>query len=112
MLFYHLKTGNNVLIDTWWNVNENTIVQEIDLSSFNRYMVECEFGSYANLRTIRHGFNRYMVECELLWAHQYNKRVSVLIDTWWNVNSTRARARSLSDLVLIDTWWNVNIYIL
>ena len=42
MLFYHLKTGNNVLIDTWWNVNENTIVQEIDLSSFNRYMVECE----------------------------------------------------------------------
>ena len=64
MLFYHLKTGNNVLIDTWWNVNENTIVQEIDLSSFNRYMVECE----------------------LLWAHQYNKRVSVLIDTWWNVN--------------------------
>ncbi len=86
MLFYHLKTGNNVLIDTWWNVNENTIVQEIDLSSFNRYMVECEFGSYANLRTIRHGFNRYMVECELLWAHQYNKRVSVLIDTWWNVN--------------------------
>ena len=64
MLFYHLKTGNNVLIDTWWNVNENTIVQEIDLSSFNRYMVECEFGSYANLRTIRHGFNRYMVECE------------------------------------------------
>ena len=33
----------SVLIDTWWNVNENTIVQEIDLSlGFNRYMVECE----------------------------------------------------------------------
>ena len=34
------------------------------VTSFNRYMVECEFGSYASLRTIRH----------------------VLIDTWWNVN--------------------------
>ena len=33
-----------------------------------------------------YGFNRYMVECEyaeLLSAHIY---VTVLIDTWWNVN--------------------------
>ena len=33
-----------VLIDTWWNVNnmDNLIESEYS-SSFNRYMVECEF---------------------------------------------------------------------
>ena len=71
MLFYHLKTGNNVLIDTWWNVNENTIVQEIDLSSFNRYMVECEFDKSKSKIIKRLGFNRYMVECEYLYIINY-----------------------------------------
>ena len=54
-----------VLIDTWWNVNENTIVQEIDLSI-------------------------------------------VLIDTWWNANLEEERWKSTGVTVLIDTWWNVN----
>ena len=34
--------------------------------------------------------------------------ISVLIDTWWNVNEViAALVVSLPD-VLIDTWWNVN----
>ena len=32
-----------VLIDTWWNVNEEIKSEvKIDDTSFNRYMVECE----------------------------------------------------------------------
>ena len=34
---------NNVLIDTWWNVNLNAdFYPQVLLMSFNRYMVECE----------------------------------------------------------------------
>ena len=51
------RTCNLVLIDTWWNVNKTLDDIYILLHlGFNRYMVECEFGSYANLRTIRHVF--------------------------------------------------------
>ncbi len=37
-------------------------------------------------------------------------RVIVLIDTWWNVNSTANCDRLFAPSVLIDTWWNVNKY--
>ena len=32
-------------------------------------------------------FNRYMVECEYITALRLLKSISVLIDTWWNVNN-------------------------
>ena len=32
-----------VLIDTWWNVNSVQQLCYFPVSSFNRYMVECEF---------------------------------------------------------------------
>ena len=54
------------------------------------------------------GFNRYMVECEfiiLVCAITYS---SVLIDTWWNVNSSVRVFLLVPASVLIDTWWNVN----
>ena len=35
--------GTNVLIDTWWNVNEFLAVIDKYFTGFNRYMVECEF---------------------------------------------------------------------
>ena len=97
-----LRLNAGVLIDTWWNVNENTIVQEIDLSivlidtwwnvnvyrtkrsssnfRFNRYMVECEFGRRTLEVNGRYSFNRYMVECELTFnpinnydSHSFNR---------------------------------------
>ena len=34
--------------------------------------------------------------------------VTVLIDTWWNVNIIDTSKMTLNDIVLIDTWWNVN----
>ena len=33
------------------------------------------------------GFNRYMVECESDSAFSVSVSISVLIDTWWNVNA-------------------------
>ena len=33
-------------------------------------------------------FNRYMVECELWHGKCAGKLLAVLIDTWWNVNTT------------------------
>ena len=56
-----------VLIDTWWNVNLARSRRNNKNSSFNRYMVECE---YRILKT-------------------RGKLDRVLIDTWWNVNSNR-----------------------
>ena len=37
--------------------------------------------------------------------------ITVLIDTWWNVNMRLLRSPTLLLLVLIDTWWNVNTFI-
>ena len=35
---------DNVLIDTWWNVNDCAcLFPQNEVRSFNRYMVECEF---------------------------------------------------------------------
>ena len=41
----------SVLIDTWWNVNKSVLVTYTPgEQGFNRYMVECEFvQSYVNL---------------------------------------------------------------
>ena len=33
---------------------------------------------------------------------------TVLIDTWWNVNSAWVFSVTIKVMVLIDTWWNVN----
>ena len=55
---------NPVLIDTWWNVNCGILYLERIIPSFNRYMVECEFGSGSQIGDQIASFNRYMVECE------------------------------------------------
>ncbi len=34
--------------------------------------------------------------------------ITVLIDTWWNVNKNQRPIRFVCFRVLIDTWWNVN----
>ena len=101
-----------VLIDTWWNVNSNPQNHAYCLFGFNRYMVECECW-----------LDISMVLC-VRW---------VLIDTWWNVNFSPLSSVCLSlsfnrymveceltnqvvfnlpNRVLIDTWWNVNTIIL
>ena len=76
-----------VLIDTWWNVNEERRWGMAAGMSFNRYMVECECLSLSISRTLK----------------------PVLIDTWWNVNTPLDTASTAKSIVLIDTWWNVNV---
>ena len=37
------KNVSDVLIDTWWNVNQSTSINvDEKIFRFNRYMVECE----------------------------------------------------------------------
>ncbi len=50
-----------------------------------------------------------MVECEFRSVQPNVRRIRVLIDTWWNVNSGVQIIDVDSGLVLIDTWWNVNL---
>ena len=76
-----------VLIDTWWNVNyyRHLLVSKM-VERFNRYMVECEYASFAFSNASFARFNRYMVECEYFYFTCRYCFTTVLIDTWWNVN--------------------------
>ena len=49
-----------------------------------------------------------MVECEFTVGGYVSSTFFVLIDTWWNVNSTSVFSEKVVAMVLIDTWWNVN----
>ena len=49
-----------------------------------------------------------MVECELFTRYRPEQTVTVLIDTWWNVNTLLQSLQLQAEQVLIDTWWNVN----
>ena len=51
-----------------------------------------------------------MVECEWGNGDDRKNRLSVLIDTWWNVNLFDKQFITHSYGVLIDTWWNVNVF--
>ena len=57
-------------------------------TSFNRYMVECECVLRTQKTKKRLSFNRYMVECELAFLIFFICFPIVLIDTWWNVNTS------------------------
>ena len=50
-------------------------------------MVECELHQHKPFPKKATCFNRYMVECELTKIVTSCFGCSVLIDTWWNVNS-------------------------
>ena len=49
-----------------------------------------------------------MVECEYCTDLVETIVLSVLIDTWWNVNTDGYTLDQIAENVLIDTWWNVN----
>ena len=99
----------DVLIDTWWNVNTNNESAFFNFSSFNRYMVECEFipvdSIWCNCLCVLID-TWWNVNEEISW--NYVKSNQVLIDTWWNVNMSDNKENLWGDKVLIDTWWNVN----
>ena len=47
----------------------------------------------------------------LAQSHWEKAAYKVLIDTWWNVNTTEVLTTEARKAVLIDTWWNVNLCI-
>ena len=49
-----------------------------------------------------------MVECEYFYFTCRYRFTTVLIDTWWNVNTIVVTTVDITSSVLIDTWWNVN----
>ena len=71
-------------------------------------MVECEFYRGRNNLGLLSSFNRYMVECEFIGCSCGCSGCWVLIDTWWNVNLLAVLVVVPVVGVLIDTWWNVN----
>ena len=77
-------------------------------TSFNRYMVECEFFCCNVSLRGDTGFNRYMVECELI-RRKYHVDLTMSFNRYMvECESILQRKRLYSFTVLIDTWWNVN----
>ena len=99
----------SVLIDTWWNVN---FLLHVAIASSKLVLIDTWWNVNAYMGRIaskRSSFNRYMVECEFFSASSFvTLPVMVLIDTWWNVNYKIPRTMLFACVVLIDTWWNVN----
>ena len=54
------------------------------------------------------GINRNIVECKFRKTGSYQKQLSELIETLWNVNAIISTGRSSPVDELIETLWNVN----
>ncbi|SCH83651.1 Uncharacterised protein [uncultured Eubacterium sp.] len=54
------------------------------------------------------GINRYIMECKSVGGGLTKGLTLELIDTLWNVNEIKVKARLTDDKELIDTLWNVN----
>ena len=51
--------------------------------------------------------NRNIVECKFEYRYHGCVRISVLIETLWNVKKAVSASVTISDVVLIETLWNV-----
>ena len=52
--------------------------------------------------------NRYIMECKCHKMNFYTACILELIDTLWNVNSSKLITYFFASFELIDTLWNVN----
>ena len=76
-----------VLIETYWNVNETKPARlRKTAASLNRNILECKClpGCFFQCRRI--SLNRNILECKLNTSVITNYSISVLIETYWNVN--------------------------
>ena len=53
------------LIDTLWNVKENSLEERVAALGFNRYIVECKGKEAWTMSSSNRRFNRYIVECKV-----------------------------------------------
>ena len=97
-----------VLIDTYWNVNEALIAFQ---DAHKKVLIDTYWNVNLHKKAApkeRWCFNRYILECKLDSRKRKMGAYSVLIDTYWNVNFYASHLRVTPFLVLIDTYWNVN----
>ena len=100
-----------VLIETYWNVNEDVqLFMKRLRKGINRNILECKFHHRRIYRVYRICINRNILECKCaLPQPQKGEDVTVLIETYWNVNGNIRFCYYLQPLVLIETYWNVNL---
>ena len=54
------------------------------------------------------GLNRNILECKYWIGFTEYFAISVLIETYWNVNARIKTGQNRRENVLIETYWNVN----
>ena len=118
-----------VLIETYWNVKaDNTGLSPAFWRCINRNILECKVSIGSSFAHSSNSINRNILECKDDFRIVSFLRLSVLIETYWNVKSiinestskkTRINRNILeckgmavilsatSVSVLIETYWNV-----
>ena len=74
----------------------------------NRNILECKFFYLDLLVKFLDSLNRNILECKCLSSVFGTCSSIVLIETYWNVNSSTLMNGTIMDFVLIETYWNVN----
>ena len=131
-LRWYLARSSRVLIETLWNVKEDTdVTMPVVLPRINRNIVECKVISLMFALGNCQSINRNIVECKDGFQNWSKSRCQVLIETLWNVkyrlrcsnmfqatginrNIVECKVVTLLSIfyhrsVLIETLWNVKI---
>ena len=80
---------NNVLIETYWNVNEGHNRDICITGSINRNILECKWTCSAGMGEDADCINRNILECKCIWFAGLMQLHGVLIETYWNVNEEK-----------------------
>ena len=83
-----LKALNEVLISTYWNVNEIDFTDDMQRGEgFNLNLLECKLFTRPAIDSTVFCFNLNLLECKFHRRHrQADYWQRVLISTYWNVN--------------------------
>ena len=109
-LRWYLARSSRVLIETLWNVKEDTdVTMPVVLPRINRNIVECKVISLMFALGNCQSINRNIVECKDGFQNWSKSRCQVLIETLWNVKSGVWDNKILRSVVLIETLWNVKV---
>ena len=85
-LRWYLARSSRVLIETLWNVKEDTdVTMPVVLPRINRNIVECKVISLMFALGNCQSINRNIVECKDGFQNWSKSRCQVLIETLWNV---------------------------
>ena len=107
-LRWYLARSSRVLIETLWNVKEDTdVTMPVVLPRINRNIVECKVISLMFALGNCQSINRNIVECKDGFQNWSKSRCQVLIETLWNVKLIASCIIWKGIMVLIETLWNV-----